>query len=74
MPNEHSYMQLPQRTLKCASIIEVHTNAPHKHTLAPRRLNYAPMHLQSQPLMAPTCINASSDTQNALNQLKSSAL
>ncbi len=34
------------------------------------------MHLQSQiqPLMAPTCINASLHTQNALNQLKSSAL
>jgi hypothetical protein len=27
-----------------------------------------------QPLMAPTCINASLHTQNALNQLKSSAL
>ncbi len=27
-----------------------------------------------QPLMAPTCINASLDTQNALNQLKSNAL
>jgi len=48
----------------------------HKHTPAPRWLNCAPMHLQSQiqPLMAPTCINASLHTQNAFNQLKSSAL
>jgi hypothetical protein len=48
----------------------------HKHTPAPRWLNCALMHLQSQiqPLMAPTCINASLHTQNALNQLKSSAL
>jgi hypothetical protein len=48
VPNEHSYMQLPQCTLKCASITQMHTNAPHKHTLAPRRINCAPMHLQSQ--------------------------
>jgi hypothetical protein len=41
-------MQLPQCTLKCASITQMHTNAPHKDTLAPRRLNCAPMHLQSQ--------------------------
>jgi hypothetical protein len=48
----------------------------HKHTPAPRWLNCALMHLSSQiqPLMAPTCINASLHTQNALNQLKSSAL
>jgi hypothetical protein len=48
----------------------------HKHTPAPRWLNCALMHLQSQiqPLMAPTCINASLHPQNALNQLKSSAL
>ncbi len=48
----------------------------HKHTPVPRWLNCAPMHLQSQiqPLMAPTCVNASLHTQNALNQLKSSAL
>ncbi len=48
----------------------------HKHTPVPRWLNCAPMHLQSkiQPLMAPTCMNASLHTQNALNQLKWSAL
>ncbi len=48
----------------------------HKHTPAPRWLNCALMHLQSQiqPLMAPTCINAPLHTQNALNQLKWSAL
>ncbi len=43
----------------------------HKHTLGSRWLNCAPMHLQSQiqPLMAPTCMNASLHTQNALNNL-----
>jgi hypothetical protein len=63
VPNEHSYMQFAS----------MHS---HKHTPAPRWLNCALMHLQSQiqPLMAPICINASLDTQNALNQLKSSAL
>ncbi len=47
-----------------------------KNTPVPRWLNCAPMHLQSQiqPLMAPTCMNASLHTQNALNQLKWSAL
>ncbi len=44
----------------------------HKNTPVPRWLNCAPMHLQSQiqPLMVPTCMNASLHTQNALNQLK----
>jgi hypothetical protein len=48
----------------------------HKNTPVPRWLNCAPMHLQSQiqPLMAPTCMNASLHTQNALNQLKWSVL
>jgi len=47
-----------------------------KNTPVPRWLNCAPMHLQSQiqPLMAPTCMNASLHTQNALSQLKWSAL
>jgi hypothetical protein len=52
-------MQFPQCTIKCASITQIHTNAPHKHKI--------------QALMAPTCINASSHTRNTLNQLKSSA-
>jgi hypothetical protein len=43
-------MQLLQCTFKCASITQMHTNAPHKHTLAPRRLNCVRMHLQSQNL------------------------
>ncbi len=43
-------MQLPQCTLKCPSITQMHTNAFHKHTLAPRRLNCVRMHLQSQNL------------------------
>jgi len=63
VPNEHSYMQFAS----------MHS---HKHTPAPRWLNCALMHLQSQiqPLMAPTYINASLHTQNALNLLKSNAL
>jgi hypothetical protein len=47
-----------------------------KNTPVPRWLNCAPMHFQSQiqPLITPTCMNASLHTQNALNQLKWSAL
>jgi len=63
VPNEHSYMQFAS----------MHS---HKHTLALEGsiVHQCTSNHKIQPLMAPTCINASSDTQNAFNQIKSSAL